>query len=174
MGTRGPRRGVARVSHRPQPDPQPEVLGAGVLGCDGCDKRRQQFRDRLGADRRARVHSCLAGRCGVIDEPPMICLHWGWSTARRVARACKVASAAAQITKGHASLGCFMCPQCRVREAIPGIAVQDMPQAALDIADVTMLVQLSSGAEATGASSYFDYQRLERDFMQSIGALVEW
>ena len=33
-----------------------------------------------------------------------------------------------------------------------------------------MLVQMSSGAEATGAS-YFDFKSLEREFMASIGAL---
>ena len=34
-----------------------------------------------------------------------------------------------------------------------------------------MLVQMSSGAETTGAS-YYDYQRLEREFMESVGGLA--
>jgi hypothetical protein len=58
-----------------------------------------------------------------------------------------------------------------VREALPGTADADLPKSALEIAEVTMLVQMSTGAEATGAS-YFDYQRLEREFMESIGGLA--
>ena len=46
-----------------------------------------------------------------------------------------------------------------------------MPEMALDIALTTMLVQMSSGAETTGAS-YYDYQRLEREFMESVGGLA--
>ena len=45
------------------------------------------------------------------------------------------------------------------------------PEAARDIALTAMLIQMSSGAEATGAS-YFDYQRLEREFMSSLGGLA--
>ena len=46
-----------------------------------------------------------------------------------------------------------------------------MPEMALDIALTTMLVQMSSGAEATGAS-YFDCQRLERECMESVGGMA--
>ena len=51
---------------------------------------------------------------------------------------------------------------------MPGVVDEEVPSSAKDLAEVTMLIQMSSGAEATGAS-YFDYQRLEREFMESIG-----
>ena len=159
---------VAPEMRCPPCDPTPEVAGAGVLGRDGSAQRKQQLQDRIGPDRRMRVQTCLEGGCGLIDEPQMICLgrvNGAPCPARLHGRKC------AQLTKGHASLGCFLCPQCRVRETRPGVAEEDMPAAALELATVTMLIQLSSGAEATGAS-YFDYQRLEREFMESIGGLA--
>ena len=67
--------------------------------------------------------------------------------------------ACAQLKKGHASLGCFLCTDCRVRKLG---AVADV-EAARSIAETAMLVQMSSGAEATGAS-YFDFKTLEREF----------
>ena len=152
----------------PPCDPPRKVEGAGVLGRDGSDQRKQQFADRISSDRRARVHTCLQGGCAVQGEAQMICLgRVGGAPcpARLHGRGC------AQLTKGHASLGCFLCPKCRVREALPGAADADLPKSALEIAEVTMLVQMSTGAEATGAS-YFDYQRLEREFMESIGGLA--
>ena len=76
----------------------------------------------------------------------------------------------AQLKSGHASLGCFLCPECRVREIYPGTEDADLPESALAIARITMLVQMSCGAEATGA--YLDYQRLEKEFMESVGGLA--
>ena len=78
----------------------------------------------------------------------------------------------AQIVKGHASLGCFLCPDCRLRKARPGGDPSEAPKGARDIAMTAMLIKMSSGAEATGAS-YFDYIRLEREFMESVGGLAE-
>merc|ERR1712070_982451 len=74
--------------------------------------------------------------------------------------------ACAQLKKGHASLGCFLCTDCRVRK----LGVVADVEAARSIAETAMLVQMSSGAEATGAS-YFDFKTLEREFMASLGSL---
>lgn len=40
----------------------------------GCAQRKAQFRERIGEKRRGRVRRCLAGRCGVTEEHPMVCL----------------------------------------------------------------------------------------------------
>ena len=58
-----------------------------------------------------------------------------------------------------------------MREIYPGTEDADLPESALAIARITMLVQMSCGAEATGAS-YLDYQRLEKEFMESVGGLA--
>ena len=149
-------------------DPQPEIFGAGSMVRDGSDQRRQQWKNRTGPARQERVSACLAGTCGVIDETPMVCLgmvNGAPCPARVHGKRC------AQLKSGHASLGCFLCPDCRVREIYPGTEDSDLPESALAIARITMLVQMSCGAEATGAS-YLDFQRLEKEFMESVGGLA--
>ena len=109
-------------------DPQPEILGAGSMVRDGSDQRRQQLKNRVGPARQARVSACLAGTCGVVDETPMVCLGMvdGAPCPARVhGQRC------AQLIRGHASLGCFLCPQCRVREVYPGRDEADLPESAL-------------------------------------------
>ena len=153
-------------------EPQPTVLGAGSSVRSGSDQRRQQLKNRTGPARRERVDLCLRGQCGVVADThglsPMVCLgmvNGAPCTARIHGMKC------AQLVKGHASLGCFVCPECRVRDLYPGVDLAEVPSSALDIAKVTMLIQMSAGAEATG-SSYFDCQRLEREFMDSVGGLA--
>ena len=53
----------------------------------------------------------------------------------------------------------------------PGSDPAQAPEGARDMALTAMLIQMSTGAEATGAS-YFDYQRLEREFMEEAGGLA--
>ena len=136
----------------------------------GSDQRRQQLKERIGEERRARLCACLSGQCGFtdVDEAPMMCvgrINGAPCPARLHGRKC------AQITKGHAALGCFLCPDCRLREARPGEDPEGALPEAREMATIATLIQLSSGAEATGAS-YFDYKNLEREFMASTGGLV--
>ena len=73
----------------------------------------------------------------------------------------------AQISKGHASLGCFKCPACFARATDPS-AQPPYGGELLRTAQITSLRNMSRGAEATGGS-YADFLRLEREFMASIG-----
>ena len=75
----------------------------------------------------------------------------------------------AQITKGHASIGCFVCPSCLLRRLSPGATTFE--PLAMWVAEEKMLYELSLGAEATG-SSYHDYKRLEREFAESVGSFA--
>ena len=82
----------------------------------GCDQYRQQFRANFSDARKERVFACLEGHCGASGEEPMVCLGRvnGLPCAARLhGRKC------AQLTKGHAGLGCFLCPDCRVRKLLP-------------------------------------------------------
>ena len=136
-------------------------------GRTGCDQYRQQLKGVTSETRKQRVWACLQGCCSVVEDP-MICLgriDGNPCPARLHGVGC------AQLKKGHASLGCFLCADCRVRKMLPGEDPGEAPESARDIAMTAMLIQLSSGAEATGAS-YFDYKRLEREFMASIGGLA--
>ena len=78
--------------------------------------------------------------------------------------------ACAQISRCHASLGCFTCPDCYLRKLSGGADPGSMPEGARATAEQTMLLRLSQGAEATGGS-YSDFQMLERAFMASHGGL---
>ena len=153
----GPQEGMADTlkcveieSEVPEAGP---LMGKSLIR-DGCAQRKAQFRERIGPNRRERVRLCLAGRCGETTEVQMVCL------GRVDGEPCPATVhgvACAQLKKGHASLGCFLCTDCRVRK----LGVVTDGDAAGSIAETAMLVQMSSGAEATGAS-YFDFKTLER------------
>ena len=123
----------------------------------GSQQREQQMLEKGGGPRRERVRLCLGGGCGETNEEPMVCrglFEGAPCTARLHGRRC------AQLPKGHAVLGCFLCPECRMRAMNPGQAVGDMPMAAREMCETAMLTEMSSGAEATGAS-FADFKKLE-------------
>ena len=158
------------LTERPGDAVQSEVIDREPQARSGCDQRRQQFKERISEDRCARMCACLEGRCSFTDadEAPMMCvgrINGAPCPARLHGRKC------AQLTKGHASLGCFLCPDCRLREARPGEDPREGLPEAREMANIATLMQLSSGAEATGAS-YFDFKNLEREFMESTGGLM--
>ena len=75
----------------------------------------------------------------------------GWSA---------ISQRCAQLTRGHASLGCFTCADCRLRKLAPGADPASATPEARQVAEQTCLLELSTGAEAMGGS-YSDYLRLE-------------
>ena len=97
-------------------DVQREVVAEKPMVRMGCDQYRQQLKGTISAERKARVCACLSGQCTVIEDP-MVCLgrvDGNPCGARLHGVGC------AQLTKGHASLGCFLCADCRVRKMFPG------------------------------------------------------
>ena len=130
----------------------------------GSDQRRAQFAAEMSDARLGAFARCLRGECGECTETPMICL----GKVNGVACTARVHGVhCAQISKGHASLGCFKCPSCFARATDPA-AQPPFGGELLQIATVTSLRSMSRGAEATGGS-YADFLRLEREFMASIG-----
>ena len=61
-----------------------------------------------------------------------------------------------------------MCTECRLRSLDPQADVALMSEAARVSAENTMLWEMTSGAESTGAT-YSDLKKLEREFMASRG-----
>ena len=161
-------------SERAQRDAAQSVALDGLVGAasaatirTGSDQRRVQLRDRISDERRARVRRCLEGRCGCVGEPVMVCLG---GPPGSPCPATLHGVSCAQLTKGHASLGCFKCPTCRLRKLFPH-ATPPFPPEAVKTAEETMLISLSAGAEATG-SSYSDFKQLETAFVMSVGGLI--
>ena len=64
-----------------------------------------------------------------------------------------------------------MSADCRLRRLTPGADPASATPAARQVAEETCLLELSTGAEATGGS-YSDYLRLENEFVASVGGLV--
>ena len=133
----------------------------------GSELTVQQMSDKVSDARRGRVRACLRQECGECDEAPMVCrgLVDGYPCPSRLhGRQC------AQLTKGHVKLGCFLCADCRLRNMDP----QGDPEAATEdarrSAENAMLIELSSGAESTGAS-FADFKRLELEFMSTRGGV---
>ena len=128
-------------------------------------QKAQQLADKQSEPRRRRVRLCLKGDCGELNEEPMVCrglVAGAPCEAKLHGRKC------AQLPKGLAELGCFLCPDCRFRAMNPGSddAISDQ---ARGICESAMLIEMSTGAEATGAS-YSDFKNLEREFMEAVGA----
>ena len=115
---------------------EPEPSAALCGGCEepaprpnrrGSEQRRQQLRETISDTRKRRVRLCLDGQCGVTGEEEMVCL------GRINGQACQATLhgvACAQLKKGHARLGCFMCADCRVRKMRPGEDPEDAPAGA--------------------------------------------
>ena len=78
--------------------------------------------------------------------------------------------ACAQISRGHAEIGCFTCSDCLSRKFAPGKSRDELTAEAIRSAEETMVLRLSQGAESTGAS-YSDYLRRQREYMDSVGLL---
>lgn len=83
-------------------------------------------------------------------------------TARLHGRTC------AQLPKGLAALGCFLCPSCRWRAMNPQADSAEQSEAACQMCESAMLNEITSGAEATGAG-YSDFRKLEIKFMDEAG-----
>ena len=143
--------------------------GASAVARTGSDQRRAQQAAALSDARRGAFRACLAGECSESHEQPMVCLGsfgGGSCTARVHGVRC------AQISKGHASLGCFRCPVCFLRKLYS--ALEDMsgaPESARSVAETSSLVEMSRGAEGTGAS-YADYIRSETAFSLGVAQLA--
>ena len=135
-------------------EPPPRVL----------NQRGTQLIESLSVDRRLMVRACLEGRCAHVgsDEPIMTCI----GSCHRQLHGVKCA----QITHGHAIIGCFECPDCRLRKIFGRTqsAAQPYPEAAIKDAEETMLLELSRGAEGTG-SGYADYVQLESRWALDVG-----
>ena len=124
--------------------PHPSPAGGGKRATSGSDQRRAQLAGQVSQARRLRVRACLEGRCGIEGQARMTCLGKCGATVHGVA--------CCQLSRGFASLGCFTCPECRLRHLMPGLGDRPAPEAALAAAECTMLIEMSTGAEATGAA----------------------
>mmetsp|Transcript_66296 Transcript_66296/g.198036 ORF Transcript_66296/g.198036 Transcript_66296/m.198036 type:complete len:2091 (+) Transcript_66296:2828-9100(+) len=160
---------------RPPEGTADRPAGAGTLPRTGSDQRRSQLRERTSQARVESFTRCLDGCCGVTDEAPMRCYGTrggGACTATVHGMRC------AQISKGFASLGMFLCPDCRLAAQVR--PTEDHPDPSVlfprdhptrEIATQASLVEMSRGAEATGASMA-DFAKLELEYMSNLASLV--
>ena len=128
----------------------------------GSEQRNQQLHERVCEARRLRVRACLAGTCKHhnTEIPVMVCRGRPGCQAKLHGKEC------AQISKGHAELGAFICPDCRMQSFDPDADVALMSEEAREAAENAMLLEMTTGAESTGAT-YSDLKNLEREFMES-------
>ena len=124
------------------------------------NQRVTQMHEGLTEERRAMIRTCLAGRCehAGTDEPRMTCV----GTCGRQLHGVKCA----QIAHGHAVLAVFECPECLLRK----VTGQGPPHSdgAVKNAEETMILELSRGAEKSGAG-FADFVKLEGDWVEFMG-----
>lgn len=151
----------------------PAPAGAsGPVPRTGSDQRRAQLRAQLSDARIAQVERCLEGQCGVSDEKPMVCRNAvaGCPFTLHGSRCCQLAS-------GFVALGCFTCPGCTLHEMMPRTVSssslwRSAPATAVRQALEQMLLEMCTGAEATGAS-FADFIGLELKWVASLGCLQD-
>ena len=123
-------------------------------------QRGTQLMESLSDDRRAMIRLCIAGQCehANSDEPRMTCI----GACHRQLHGVRCA----QLSSGHAVIGCFECPDCQLRPIFG--RPPPYPEAALRDAEETMILTLSRGAESTGGV-VADYVRLEAAWVLEAG-----
>ena len=126
----------------------------------GSEQRRAQLAAELSQERRDAIRKCFALKCSGCDEEPMICV--GECGTKLHGVAC------AGVAKGFTTLGCFKCPECRLKKIYRRVPDGGYPEAARAMSEATMIREMSIGAEATGAS-FADYVGLEKKFMIHCG-----
>ena len=123
------------------------------------NQRGTQLIEGLSEARRVMVRACLEGKCAFAGsgESTMTCV----GSCQRQLHGVKCA----QITAGHALIGCFECADCQL--ASIG-ATRPFTEAAIRGAEETMLLILSRGAESSGAG-FADWVKKEAEWALSVG-----
>ena len=124
------------------------------------NQRVVQMDENLSEARRAMVRACIEGRCAHAgsDAPLMTCI--GSCHRQLHGILC------AQLSHGHSLLAVFECAECRLAKVIEG--GPPYAEAALKCAEETMLQEMSSGAEKSGAG-FADFVRLEAEWAMFMG-----
>ena len=144
-----------------RPVPPPDAQAQGAKTVQGAQSQRQvQLNAALSDERCLMVEQCLAGTCAhqASNEPRMVCIGSCHNTLH--GRKC------AQLDHGSVVIGCFECPDCRLRDMMP-LHVPPYPANARRQALRSMLQELSQGREGTG-SGYADYARLEAEWVAEV------
>ena len=147
-----------------------EAARAGMLaplpgegGVAGSNTARAHLAEKLAPQRLAAIENCIAGKCG--HEHGI-----GLSTACR--KGCGRwlhVETCAEMGRGYAALGNFVCPQCRLAEMLaPGATASDSAQA---LALRTAVIELTQGRETT-AASYSAYVNLEEKYVTGLGSVL--
>ena len=124
------------------------------------NQRGTQLIESLSDARREMVRDCIEGRCphAHSSEPRMTCI----GTCHRYLHGVKCA----QLSHGHAVIGCFECPDCRLRKIFQ--REPPYPESAVRDAEETMILELSRGAEKSGAG-YADFVQLQSEWALETG-----
>ena len=124
------------------------------------NQKGTQLIESLSDQRREMVRECMEGRCPHVGsgEPLMTCT----GSCHRTIHGVKCA----QITHGHAVIGCFECPDCQLRKVFNRDG--PYPEEAVRDAEETMLLVMSRGAEKSGAG-YADFVQLQSDWALETG-----
>lgn len=131
-------------------------------GIAGSNTRRVHLGEKLAPARLERVEACIAGKCGMIHSAETS------TPCRRGCGRMLHVETCAEMGRGYAALGNFVCPACRARDMAQDGA--EPSEAARALALRTTVIELSQGREAT-AASYAEYTRLEEEYSTSYGTL---
>lgn len=138
---------------------QERRAGGGAKSKAQSEKREAQLSHRFSAERVAVLRCCVEGRCRVDEtqEQRTFC-------RKGCGRGVHVMQCL-QMSKHRASLGSFVCGECRADEIAPH-SCSAVPRL-IHEGDVSALLELATGAEGT-ASNHSDYTRLERLWVEEM------
>ena len=126
----------------------------------GSVQRRAATQAKITPARLAMVQRCIDGRCNGGHEVATQC-RGGCGRSLHMLTC-------AQVGKGYAALGNFLCPECRVAATVSGNVIT--PEA-IELNTKTMMFEMTQGAEAT-AGSYADFVHLCEEYASGLGMAV--
>ena len=140
------------------------VLASGKRRVKGSSTMRALTAEKLSAARMGKIDRCIAGDCGIVHDASNSTPCRGGCGRRLHMMQC------AEVGKGYAAVGNFTCPQCRGAEMMaPGAEPTEL---VLATAAQTMVMEMTQGAESTGAS-YAAYEALEERYTMGMGQTLD-
>ena len=137
---------------------------ASAPGPKGSLSRRTHFMEKVSEARLGQIERCIQGQCGVAHTLAN-------------ATACKGGCGrflhmvqCAEMGKGYAALGNFLCTECRLQEISTDVTAVTAEQRRT--LSITMVLELTQGSETT-AAGFADYESLESRYVMGMGTVLD-
>jgi hypothetical protein len=132
-------------------------------GTKGSTTKAVSIQERLNPNRLGMLRACIEGRCGVQRDGSETECRGGCGRSLHMVQC-------AQVGKGFAALGNFLCVDCRLTQSNQAPATASA--ALRRVNEVTMVLEMCQGAESS-AAGYADFVQLEERYVLGMGQVLD-